>query len=160
MCVNNCICYPDFLVKLNLSLRIMRNITLLLGLLLVLFSSCGSDYGNRIISEESNLTVLYTDSISSDVAVKFAQFWKENELTGNTQQTIQLSKTNVFNVKLITSFPEDFEKDEIGKSKGISFEELELLNNLRKELDSVVFENKSVQIQLCNDHFVPLMTIE
>lgn len=130
----------------------MRIFKTLLALTLFCLTSCGSDYGNSIISPESNLTVYYLDGVSSETAVKFAKYWKENGYTDENPQSIQLSIDKDYQIKLIAQVPGDI--------NNMSFDEEQLLISLTKELEKEVFDNMPVQIMLCNDRFSVIKVIQ
>lgn len=122
-------------------------------LILLLCSAygCSSGFGNKLKSEK--LDVYYDDDSLASLADSLGGFWTKKELVGDRKQSIKLMKVNGrFNVLIIKS--EEFESEEL------SPQEIQLLKDLRKEMQDSVFQNKRTSIVICNEEFESLLEIK
>ncbi|MEX1190421.1 MAG: hypothetical protein WED10_03540 [Brumimicrobium sp.] len=100
--------------------------------LLVFLGSCGMPMGDRIDADK--LSVYYLDGVPKEKAIKFAKYWKNNDLIGDEAQVIQLEKLskNTIGVKLI--------EEENYHDEGLSIHEESLLQSLERDLEKEVFK--------------------
>ena len=128
-----------------------RSLLLLSFTFLVLFASCNSDKRHKFVGGE--LTVYYFDESEAEVAKKIAFFWKENEfLTGKKQDLQVRSDKGRYTVSMIAAKPKDV--------PNMSIDEIQLLGQLKKKLYTEVFNQESFTLEICNDRFESVYTVE
>jgi len=126
-------------------------VLVLLIFALLLLSSCNSDNRNKFIG--GDLTVYYFDESEENIAKEIAFFWKENGLLTGKQQDLQVQKdNNRFTVSMIAADPESV--------KNMSIDEISVLSQLKKKLYLDVFNRKSFTLEICNNRFEAIYTVE
>lgn len=127
-----------------------RVLVLLVGVT-ILLSSCNSDSRHRFVGGE--LTVYYFDQSEASIAKKVAFFWKENGLLSGEKQDLQVRNVNNrFVVSMIAKEPK--------KVKDMPIEEVQLLAQLKKKLYTEVFNEEAFTLEICNDRFEAVYTVE
>lgn len=113
--------------------------------------ACSSGFGNKLKSEK--LDVYYDDSNLAALADSLGSYWTKNDLIGDRKQSIKLVKSGAkYQVLIIQS--NEF------KSEKLEPTEIALLENLKSELQSTIFNNKSTSIVICNDEFESIIEIK
>lgn len=129
----------------------MNRILFLLGFTLLLLVSCNSDKRHKFVGGE--LTVFYFDESEADIAKKVAFFWKENDLLTGKEQSLQVRKYDKrFAVSMIASDPKSVRE--------MPIDEVQLLSQLKKKLYVEVFEEEAFTLEICNDRFETIYTVE
>ncbi|MFK7787502.1 MAG: hypothetical protein AB8B56_20430 [Crocinitomicaceae bacterium] len=129
----------------------MNKVLILLVFAVLLLSSCGSDDRNKFVGGE--LTVYYFDESEAKIAKEIAFFWRENGLLTGKQQDLQVQKDkNRFTVSMITSDPKNV--------KNMPIDEVSVLSQLKKKLYVEVFNRKSFTLEICNNRFETVYTVE
>lgn len=118
---------------------------------LLALGSCDTDKRNKLVG--GNFTVFYFNQSEAQVAKKVAFFWKENGfLTGN-KQDLQVRKENKrFTVSMIAKDPKSIDN--------MSIDEVQHLAQLKKKLYTDVFNQSSFTLEICNNRFEPIYTVE
>ena len=99
------------------------------------------------------LTVYYFDQSESETAEKIAFFWKENGLLSGKKQDLQVRRVDDrFTVSMIAVEPK--------KIDNMSIDEVQLLAQLKKKLYVEVFSQESFTLEICNDRFETIYTVE
>lgn len=118
---------------------------------LFILIGCGADKRNKVVGGE--LTVYYFDQSEAKVAESIAFFWKENGLLSGKRQDLQVRKDkNRFTVSMIAADPK--------KIKEMPIDEVLLLAQLKKKLYVEVFKQESFTLEICNNRFEPIYTVE
>ncbi|MDG1332744.1 MAG: hypothetical protein P8P74_10460 [Crocinitomicaceae bacterium] len=129
----------------------IRVLFLLSFSLLVLLASCNSDKRNKFVG--GKLTVYYFDESEADVAKDVAFFWKENDLLSGNKQDLQVRKDDGrYTVSMIAASPKEVTE--------MPIDEVQLLAKLKKKLYVEVFNEKAFTLEICNDRFESIYTVE
>jgi hypothetical protein len=129
----------------------MNRVLLLLTFAVLVLSSCSSDNRNKFIGGE--LTVYYFDESEAETAKEIAFFWKENGLLSGNQQDLQVRKDKGrFTVSMIASDPKNV--------KELTVDEISLLGQLKKKLYLEVFDEQAFTLEICNNRFEAIYTVE
>lgn len=130
----------------------MNRMFLLLSLLSLLFlTGCQSD--QRKSWSGGKLTVYYFDESEAQIAKDIAFFWKKNDLLSGNKQDLQVRKDKKrFTVSLIAADPKKMDK--------IPFDEVQVLAQLKKKLYVDVFNQESFTLEICNNRFEAIYTVE
>jgi len=118
----------------------------LLVLLFILLSSCIKSYGEYI--EKENVVVYYDVEEDKTYAEKLMNFWIENKYSGKRKQYLKISRSEnnkTYLVKVIIR--NDFNPADI------TFEEIQLFNEIQELLNKSIFIKKPCQIAVCDSHF-------
>ena len=116
-----------------------------------LMQSCASD--NRHQLKGGNLTVYYFQKSEAKTAEKVAFFWKRRGFLTGKKQDLQLRKIDKkYTLSIIAS-----EKDAVTK---MTFDHIQLLAQLKRKLWEDVFEKQSFTLEICDDKFEPIYTVE
>ena len=119
--------------------------------MLLLLVACNSD--KRKFHEGGELKVYYFDDSESDIAKKVAFFWKENGFLTGEKQDLQVRKDNGrYTVSMIAAKPKI-----IGN---MPMDEVQLLAQLKKKLYVEVFNEEAFTLEICNDRFEAIYTVE
>jgi len=111
--------------------------------------ACGTNYGNKLESEE--LDVYFTQIENENIAREVALYWKENQMLGSKKQYLQLDeKDSLFLLKIIPT--ETFDP------QSFSFDERALLKNLQDSLQFLVAP-KRLEIVIAKSNFETLYNI-
>lgn len=110
--------------------------------------ACGSGFGHKLKSEK--LEVYYSDKKLEPLADSLGHYWTKNNLIGKRKQFLKLVETKKGIQVLVIQSPE-FPTTEL------SFEENNLLDSLRKDLQIAVFNNKPTSIVICDNQFKPIL---
>ena len=87
------------------------------------------------------------------MAEKVAFFWKERGFLTGERQDLQLRRMdNKYTLSMIAK-----DKDEVKK---MTFDDVQLLLQLKRRLWEDVFEKKSFNFEICNNKFEPIYTVE
>lgn len=114
-------------------------------------SGCESDKRNKFVGGE--LTVYYFDQSEAEIAKKIAFFWKENDLLTGESQDLQVRKDkDRFTVSMIAKDPKLIDK--------MTIDEVQLLAQLKKKLYVEVFEEEAFTLEICNNRFEAIYTVE
>ncbi len=115
----------------------------------LLFSSCGTDYGNKLESEE--LDVFYTEIDNEPHARNIALYWKNHNMLGSKKQYLQLDEEDdILILKLIAT-------DKFNPAS-FPFEERLLLKRLQDSLQLIVAP-KRLEIVIAEKNFEPIYNI-
>ncbi len=138
----------DFCVSSQPMTRIFFLATVaLIGLL----QSCGGDNRHKI--EGAKLTVYYFQESEMKTAEKVAFFWKERGFLTGEKQDLQLRKVdNKYTLSMIANDKDAGEK--------MTFDDIQLLMQLKRRLWEDVFEEKSFNFEICNNKFETIYTVE
>lgn len=129
----------------------MNRVLLLLVFAALVLSSCSSDNRNKFVGGE--LTVYYFDESEAETAKEIAFFWKENGLLTGNQQDLQVRKDkDRFTVSMIAS--------DTNNVKGMTVDEISLLGQLKKKLYLEVFDEQAFTLEICNNRFEAIYTVE
>ena len=130
----------------------MKRILLFLVVLpLFVLLACNSDKRNKFVG--GKLTVYYFDQSEAEIAKKVAFFWKENDLLTGKQQDVQVRKDgNRYTVSMIAKDPK-----KVGK---MPVDEIQLLGQLKKKMYVEVFNEESFTLEICNNRFEAVYTVE
>lgn len=130
----------------------MNRILLFLAItsLFILFG-CNSDNRNKFVGGE--LTVYYFDESEAETAKKIAFFWKENDLLSGKKQDLQVRKNKKrFTISIIAVEPKKMDE--------MTIDEIQVLSQLKKKLYVEVFKEESFTLEICNNRFEPVYTVE
>ena len=117
----------------------------------LLFMGCSSGFGNKLSGDK--LDVYFDDKELQEKANNLGEYWSKNGLIRDRKQSIKLTKSKkLLEVRLIRS-------DEF-KSEELTVEELQLLLNLKQNIQSKVFDNKEIRLLLCDNEFKSEMEIK
>ncbi len=87
------------------------------------------------------------------MAEKVAFFWKERGFLTGERQDLQLRRMdNKYTLSMIAK-----DKDEVKK---MTFDDVQLLLQLKRRLWEDVFEKKSFNFEICNNKFEPIYIVE
>lgn len=112
---------------------------------------CNSDSRNKFVGGE--LTVYYFDQSEAGIAKQIAFFWKENGLLSGKMQDLQVRKEKKrFTVSMIATEPKEIDK--------MTFDEILVLSQLKKKLYVEVFKEESFTLEICNNRFETVYTVE
>jgi len=112
---------------------------------------CNSDSRNKFVGGE--LTVYYFDQSEAEIAKQIAFFWKENDLLSGKMQDLQVRKDKKrFTVSMIAAKPKEIDK--------MTFDEILVLSQLKKKLYVEVFKKESFTLEICNNRFEAIYTVE
>lgn len=112
---------------------------------------CESDKRNKFVG--GKLTVYYFDQSEADIAKKIAFFWKDNELLTGESQDLQVRKDKKrFTVSMIATEPKMIDK--------MTIDEVQLLAQLKKKLYVEVFNQEAFNLEICNNRFEAIYTVE
>lgn len=118
---------------------------------LVLFQSCDADKRHKHIG--GKLTVYYFDLSEAEMAEKVAFFWKENDLLSSEKQDLQIQKRRGrYTLSLIANDPKSVDE--------MTIDEIVLLAQLKKKLWEEVFNEKSFDLEICNNRFESIYAVE
>ncbi len=113
--------------------------------------SCTSD--NRHQLKGGNLTVYYFQESEAKTAEEVAYFWKQQGFLTGQKQDLQLRKNDrKYTLSIIAS-----EKDAVEK---MTFDHVQLLAQLKRKLWEEVFDKQSFTLEICNNKFEPIYTVE
>ena len=118
----------------------------LLILMLFLTFSCIKSNGEYI--EKENLVIYYDVEEDKVYAEKLMDFWIDNKYSGKRKQYLKISRSEdnkTYHIKVIM-------RSEF-KPEDITFEEIQLFNEIQERLNKTVFINKPCQIAVCDSHF-------
>lgn len=118
----------------------------LLILLLILLSSCIKSHGEYL--ETENVVVYYDLEEDKKYAEKLMDFWIDNKYSGKRKQYLKISRSEdnkTYLVKVIIR--NDFNPAEI------TFEEIQLFNEIQEQLNKTIFIKQPCQIAICDSHF-------
>jgi hypothetical protein len=116
-----------------------------------LMQSCDSDNRHQLVG--GNLTVYYFQESEVKMAEKVAFFWKDRGLLTGKKQDLQLRKIEKkYTLSMIAT-----EKDAVKK---MTFDEIQLLAQLKRRLWEDVFDKESFNLVICNNKFEPIYTVE
>lgn len=119
-------------------------------ILLLILWSCIDSHGHQV--RGGDLTVHYENKDDDSLAMDLVRFWKSNDLIANGKQDVKLSRSESgYYVMLIT-------KDK-SRLNSMDFNERRLLVGLQSMLEDSVFNGRSVELIICDDHFKELMNI-
>ena len=117
----------------------------------LLFMGCSSGFGNKLSGDK--LDVYFDDKELQEKANNLGEYWSKNGLIRDRKQSIKLTKSKkLLEVRLIRS-------DEF-KSEELTVEELQLLLDLKQDIQSKVFDNKEIRLLLCDNEFKSEMEIK
>lgn len=117
----------------------------------LLFMGCSSGFGNKLSGDK--LDVYFDDKELQEKANNLGEYWSKNGLIGDRKQSIKLTKSKkLLEVRLIRS-------DEF-KSEELTVEELQLLLDLKQDIQLKVFDNKEIRLLLCDNEFKSEMEIK
>jgi len=129
----------------------MSRMLLLVGFALLFLSSCSTD--DRHHFDGGNLTVYFLEESDAEVAKAIAFFWKENDLLTGNQQDLQVRKEGGRDiVSMIAKDPKSVEN--------MPLDEVQLLSQLKKKLYVEVFDEKAFTLEICNNKFEAIYTVE
>lgn len=131
----------------------MNRVLLLLGVIIIL-ASCNSDQRESWVGGDNDeFIVYYFDQTEANTAKKVAFFWKENELLTGKKQHLQIRKDKGrFTLSLIAAKPKEIAQ--------MPIDEVQLLAQLKKKLYVEVFNEESFTLEICNDRFEAIYTVE
>jgi hypothetical protein len=118
----------------------------LLILVLILLSSCIKRNGEYL--ETENVVVYYDLEEDKKYAEKLMDFWIDNKYSGKRKQYLKISRSEdnkTYLVKVIIR--NDFNPAEI------TFEEIQLFNEIQELLNKTIFIKQPCQIAICDSHF-------
>lgn len=117
----------------------------------IILIGCQSDERKTWIGGE--LTVYYFDQSEAETAKQIAFFWKENGLLSGKQQDLQVRKDEKrYTVSMIAAQPK--------KIDDMPFDEVQTLSQLKKKLYVEVFKQESFTLEICNNRFETIYTVE
>ncbi len=113
--------------------------------------ACETDKRNKFVGGE--LTVYYFEESEAETAKNIAFFWKENDLLSGKKQDLQVRKDKKrFTVSIIAADPKMTNK--------MPFDEIQVLAQLKKKLYVEVFNQESFTLEICNNRFETIYTVE
>jgi hypothetical protein len=127
---------------------------LLLSLASVLILiGCQSDKRKSWTGSKGQFTVYYFEESEAQIAKDIAFFWKENDLLSGNKQDLQVRKDKKrFTVSMIAADPKKMSK--------MPFDEVQVLAQLKKKLYVDVFNQESFTLEICNNRFEAIYTVE
>jgi len=127
---------------------------LLLSLVSVLILiGCQSDKRKSWTGSKGQFTVYYFEESEAQIAKDIAFFWKENDLLSGNKQDLQVRKDKKrFTVSMIAADPKKMSK--------MPFDEVQVLAQLKKKLYVDVFNQESFTLEICNNRFEAIYTVE
>lgn len=121
----------------------MLKISSIIFFILLLITSCGESYGDRIKVEE--LEVYYLAPGDSTLAHQVALYFIDEGLASGERQSLQLSRGGGgYVLKMILNDP---------KQNKLTQEEIDLLNWHEKLIGNTIFEGAKLEIELADPHF-------
>jgi hypothetical protein len=118
--------------------------------LLAIIVSCSEEYGNKVVG--GNLTVYYINSGDEKLSADVALFYKNNDLIADEPHHIQIiRKKKGYRINVIAKDPID--------AMRMSYKERKALKQLQEMLQDSVFQNKKVDLIVCDDQFKPITKI-
>lgn len=128
----------------------MNKFFFLVVLSLALFG-CSKGYGNKL--EGEGYDVYFEFKEDEAIANSLGKFWAQKNLVGKTKQSIRLTKDDEYYfIQLVAN-----NKTQVNQ---MPYNELKLLFDLQKEIDTTIFKDKkSCQIVICDGSFNPLLNI-
>lgn len=121
------------------------------AVIIVLIQSCASD--SRLKLSGQQLTVYYFQENEAETAEKVAFFWKEAGLLTGEKQDLQLRRIHTeYTLSIIAR-----EDDAVDK---MTFDDIQLLAQLKRRLYDRVFNKQSFNLVICNKKFEPIYTVE
>lgn len=131
----------------------MKNLPVFFLIILtsVVLTSCSSNMGHKVVG--GKFTVYFNDPNDEKFATSLANYFKSNALLTGKEQDVQLERIqkNEYQLKIIATNPSTV--------KNLSFEELSVLMAFQSELNKTVFDNKRVELVICNDQFESMYNI-
>lgn len=113
--------------------------------------SCANDSRHQLVG--GNLTVYYFQESEAKTAEKITFFWKKRGFLTGKKQDLQLRKIGKkYTLSIIAT-----EKDAVKK---MTFDEIQLLAQLKRRLWEDVFDKQSFRLFVCNNKFEPIYTVE
>ena len=118
-----------------------------------LFLLIGCQIDKRKHTGGGLLTVYYFEDSEAEIAKSIAFFWKENNLLSGKTQDLQVRKDKKrFTVSMIAVEPK--------KIDNMSMDEVQVLAQLKKKLYVEVFKEESFTLEICNNRFEAIYTVE
>lgn len=120
-------------------------------LLVMILPGCVGEEKNQV--RTGSLTVYFADQKDEALATDLAYYWREQHLLSGRKQDLELVNKGEkgYAVLMIANDPRE--------AKNIPFEERMLLSQLRKDLETAVFDSTTVELTICNNKFKPIFTI-